>query len=308
MSDNEFASSKPGPQSDPAEIARSAEPVAGPLPELPAGESAPVEQVECWRCGKSVDKGAATCKYCRAPLSEESETQARNRRRRPGEASPLVLVMGVFTVFLVTTLVYGLTQRFELTPRGRLDAESYRRRIFCTLGVEFVDTLVVVVALAYIARPPSLPDRTPLCRAATWAASVPALAGLLAANVAYHVMLKSIIAPPEFLREWQPRGSVLLWSVLAICVQPAIVEELFFRYLVLGSLLRATGVHGAVLISSVMFGIAHIGVPLSVPYLIVLGVALGYTRLGSGGLVVPMLMHFVHNGVVLYLEHLKHLQ
>jgi membrane protease YdiL (CAAX protease family) len=87
-----------------------------------------------------------------------------------------------------------------------------------------------------------------------------------------------------------------------ICVQPAIVEELFFRHLVLGVLRSNLGVHGAVFISSVMFALAHIGVPLSMPVLFVLGLGLGYARVASGGLLLPMAMHFVHNAVVIGVE------
>jgi uncharacterized protein len=85
-------------------------------------------------------------------------------------------------------------------------------------------------------------------------------------------------------------------------VQPAIVEELFFRHLVLGSLRTTLGGHGAVWLSSVMFALAHIGTPISLPVLMVLGVVLGYARWGSGGLALPMVLHFLHNLFVLLLE------
>ena len=37
-----------------------------------------------------------------------------------------------------------------------------------------------------------------------------------------------------------------------------IIEELFFRYLALGTLRRYLGVHGAVWVSAVMFGVGHV--------------------------------------------------
>jgi membrane protease YdiL (CAAX protease family) len=40
----------------------------------------------------------------------------------------------------------------------------------------------------------------------------------------------------------------------------------------------------------------------SVPYLILMGAFLAYMRLASGTIVLPMLLHFVHNFVILILE------
>jgi CAAX protease family protein len=80
------------------------------------------------------------------------------------------------------------------------------------------------------------------------------------------------------------------------------VEEWFFRYLALGSLRPFVGVHGAVLISAVMFGTAHIFNPLGIPMLMVVGVVLGYARVASGGMLLPILMHFGHNAAILLIE------
>lgn len=56
------------------------------------------------------------------------------------------------------------------------------------------------------------------------------------------------------------------------------------------------------LTSSLMFGLAHVGQPFSIPVLILIGVTLGYARIHSGGLALPMLMHGAHNFVVLWIE------
>ncbi len=89
---------------------------------------------------------------------------------------------------------------------------------------------------------------------------------------------------------------------LAVCVQPALMEELFFRYLALGVLRSSVGVHTAVLVTSVMFAMAHIGAPLGLPVLFVLGIGLGYARVASGGMLLPMAMHFLHNAAVMAIE------
>ena len=90
-------------------------------------------------------------------------------------------------------------------------------------------------------------------------------------------------------------------TVLLICVQPAIVEELFFRQMTLGVLRRSMNVHAAVWVTGAMFALAHLGNPLGMPYLFLAGGVFGYAR-AYGGLPLAMLMHFVHNFAVIAYE------
>jgi membrane protease YdiL (CAAX protease family) len=56
-----------------------------------------------------------------------------------------------------------------------------------------------------------------------------------------------------------------------------------------------------VLLSSFFFAAAHLGQLIAFPVLFLLGVVLAYARVYSGGLALPMLIHFLHNFAVLYL-------
>jgi membrane protease YdiL (CAAX protease family) len=129
-----------------------------------------------------------------------------------------------------------------------------------------------------------------------WLSFLAALALALLINQAYHKVLTN------FLRlHWagEEAWDISVVTILLVVVQPAIIEELFFRYFALGSLTKITGAHSAVIISGVLFGFAHIYAPLSMPYLVVLGIFLGYSRLASRGLALPMLLHAIHNLVVM---------
>jgi membrane protease YdiL (CAAX protease family) len=172
------------------------------------------------------------------------------------------------------------------------------------LAIEFVDTLLVLFAVFWVSRPPALPKRSFESRAASWLGAVPMLLLLLGLNLGYHFWLKKILALPVWFEGMREKEDFSAWNILATCAQPAIIEELFFRYLALGTLRRFMNTPGAVAVSSVMFGIAHIGVPLSIPMLTVVGFGLGYLRVTSGGLALPMLMHFAHNFVILLLNSL----
>ena len=164
-----------------------------------------------------------------------------------------------------------------------------------------VDTAIVFASLWIVARPKAglrvgVADRA---IGITW--SFVALGIALAINVAYHALLLWYLDVPEWL-VINPLQDADVWLIAAICVQPAIVEELFYRYLVLDTLRAVMRVNTAVWVSRLMFAVAHIGVPLSMPALMVVGVALGYARVWSGTLWLPMILHGVHNAVVLYVE------
>lgn len=93
------------------------------------------------------------------------------------------------------------------------------------------------------------------------------------------------------------------WSavILFVCVQPAIVEELAFRGVILGALRGVVGTRDAVVVSSLMFAFLHLGI-LSFPHLFLIGLMLGFLRVRSGSLYPCMLMHFLHNLLVVLSE------
>jgi len=210
----------------------------------------------------------------------------------PQISSALGLLLGFFGALLLVSLIQGLTLH-GLAKSNNLTWEIIEQ---ITWVVAAVDTLLVVVALLLLPRPSPLPRIAGEGQALAWVGAVPVLAILLGLNFAYHWLLQRAIGIDPNV------GGKLPFSVslfLLICVLPAIMEELFFRYLALGTLRRYMGLHSAVLVSSVMFGMAHVGQPFSIPVLTVVGIGLGYMRVASRGLALPMLMHFAHNLVVL---------
>ena len=85
----------------------------------------------------------------------------------------------------------------------------------------------------------------------------------------------------------------LLWLGLL----PGLSEELLFR----GVMLPALGLTwGAVLLSSLVFGVLHLSSLQQWPYVVwatIVGLALGYAALVTGNLAVPVLAHIVTNWV-----------
>jgi hypothetical protein len=188
--------------------------------------------LSCWRCGRVEIPVDGRCPSCAARVVDEPTGSARPADDSQRLQSPLLFVLGAYALFLLTSVVWGwvlLADHGRMTPDQVLEG---------TLVVEVVDTVLVFVALAIVGRLP-LPERSGRTRASAWLLGLPALALLLCLNLVYGIAIRDYIKPPDFLNP--PATPITFFTVAIICLQPAIVEELFFRYLALGVLVRATG-------------------------------------------------------------------
>jgi membrane protease YdiL (CAAX protease family) len=105
----------------------------------------------------------------------------------------------------------------------------------------------------------------------------------------------------DYLSDFTSAGYSFGWAVLLIAVQPAIIEELAFRGVILSALEPVLGGPEALLVSALMFAILHLSVP-SIPHLFVLGIVLAWLRQRTGSLYAGMVAHFSHNLLVLLAE------
>jgi membrane protease YdiL (CAAX protease family) len=258
------------------------------------------EWARCWRCAKTIRRAERECPHCRAPRRRLSDADG-GAARAPDATAPMAKVMVFFGLFLLTSLVFGALTSFGLGDQTPTPATA-RRQLNLILGVEILDAALVGAALVVVGRRRRWPPMSRLPQAVLFVAAVIGVFALVAVNGTYHEALRRYLSLEPTRDVIVAAAGITPLVVIAYCVQPAIVEELFFRYLTLDTLRGVMTVHQAVFISSLMFGIAHIGVPLSVPMLILVGVPLGYARAVSGNLALPMLIHFLHNGIILVLE------
>lgn len=110
----------------------------------------------------------------------------------------------------------------------------------------------------------------------------------------------------KFITTFKGPGDFLL-GFLLIAVLPAIGEEFAFRGMLQPSLNRATGnIHIAVWVTAILFSAFHFQFLGFVPRLI-LGVLFGYLYAWSGSLLLPMVAHFVNNGLMVILIYVHQL-
>ena len=89
----------------------------------------------------------------------------------------------------------------------------------------------------------------------------------------------------------------LLMALLTVAVVPALSEELMFRGLVQGRLLRGVmSEHVAVWVAAAIFSAIHVEFAGFLPRLF-LGALLGYAYRWTGSLWIPILLHLLFNGI-----------
>lgn len=263
--------------------------------------------IECWRCDQSYDETLPSCPLCAAENRHSGAvSHSRNRRNDEHKTSPaIVKVVWAFALLAGTSIAFALVNATS-PPKFAEGTVEFAREVFIKIGVlEFVDTILVLAAFALIAVRPKWPELPTAKKTLTWLAAFPLLAVVLTINLGYHWWLRESLGLQDVLGNVTGFAQLWPWILITICIQPAIVEELFFRHVALGAALEVTPPTQAIFISSILFAMAHLGTPLSIPTLTLLGIVLGYLRLLSGGLLLPMLFHFLHNLIVVLLEQMS---
>ena len=222
---------------------------------------------------------------------DEPPPRRRRKKRPPPKPNRLIPLFVGYGVMLGLLLVSAVLTVMAVVAQNVDVSEEYANWVM----VSFEAACTVLVGFVALAIGRVRPHRSESqVRIAAWTVAFPMLAVLLVVNIGFTTTLRDLLK----IQHVAGPGLTLV-TFCIICLQPALVEEWFFRHLALGTLRESVGVHGAVWISGAMFGVAHLLNPIGIPYLIGVGVCFGYLQVWSGGLLLPMLLHAVHNVAVL---------
>jgi len=94
----------------------------------------------------------------------------------------------------------------------------------------------------------------------------------------------------------------LLLNLVVVALLPAVCEEVFYRGFLVTAFKGKDSNKRAIILSAVLFGFMHIDFIRIVPTAI-LGITLAYAVYKTGSLFVPMLMHFLNNGLMILANH-----
>jgi sodium transport system permease protein len=135
------------------------------------------------------------------------------------------------------------------------------------------------------------------------------LIGLSAWTVSAGILIR-FLPPPDSLIEALEKMLLLgderkpLWTLLLVlAITPAVCEELFFRGLIMSGL-RRYGKWPAILISALLFGLAHSSIYRLLPTLF-LGVLLGLIVWRTGSILCAIILHALNNGLAVTMLHFR---
>lgn len=95
----------------------------------------------------------------------------------------------------------------------------------------------------------------------------------------------------------------LIINLFTIAVLPALLEEMIYRGYILRTL-RAYGDGFAVLISAMLFSLMH-GNLRQIPFAFIVGLFLGFLYVQTNNIWIPIVVHFINNGISVVMEYLS---
>jgi CAAX protease family protein len=225
-------------------------------------------------------------------LVMESGDMVIDPTRRPGSGR---LIAWVVFVLVLTSLSY-------LSRLGGTDTPEDLAYRYSSSVAALIQYGIMLGILLLIARGLPLREVFALRRPASW----PRALGLAVLALIVIWIVSAALSPfldankeqglvPD---DWDSSraGAFIAFFVVVALVAPA-VEELTYRGLGF-TLLAPYGTWAAILITGVLFGLAH-GLLIALPVLTVFGVVIGWLRARTASIYPPMALHATFNGVAL---------
>jgi len=260
---------------------------------------------------RSVDRNeqAGTCRYCGAKLMRgyyfclRCATPYKDWRSVAPDPGPPLLtekdlirrkaphVWPLFWTYVVVVVGTGLISYLFLQEDNPALALGFRTVVLfvttCVFAAMHFPSLSVQLRKVGFGHP------------AAWmglAALVPALA----INYGYHAFIVKLagIPVPDPLARLRQGGLDEATLIFLFCVCPAVLEEIAFRGLVQHWLQAAIEPARALILASALFAALHFSIA-SAPYLFAVGMLLGWLKWRTGALYPSMLVHLLHNLVVI---------
>lgn len=123
---------------------------------------------------------------------------------------------------------------------------------------------------------------------------------LLLFNYMYHfVFIANFVEVRSFNDLFKEMHLGLPSELTLFCILPAITEEVAFRGLIQHWLTTVIRPWRAIVLGAALFAAIHLSV-VSAPYLFLMGLLLGWSKWKTGSLYPAMVIHFLHNAVVLF--------
>jgi membrane protease YdiL (CAAX protease family) len=133
---------------------------------------------------------------------------------------------------------------------------------------------------------------------ASWADGSMVLLGVVLLTAA-SIVVEPLLAlfPEKYLEQLNAMVGTGGWTILTTVVAAPILEEVFFRGLLLDGLSRRWNASAAVAASALLFGAAHLPILPQAVNAFVVAVVMGYIYLSTRSLIPVIVIHAINNGL-----------
>lgn len=215
------------------------------------------------------------------------------------------LASGVLSSVLFIVFALGWTIFEFISNHMSLQSDVFVERVTELINSQMIVAVLfsnlIVILLYWLilwCRKQKLGEYTGLLPAKTLHVVGAMIAGLVL-NVVVGCVLEQLPLPSDMIQEYAEGMEELLGGsfvvvLFTVAIVAPFVEEFVFRGALLRALQNTLNTPVAVLLSSVLFAVAHVG-PIQVTYAFVIGVLLCVVRLSSGSLWCSIAMHIAFN-------------
>jgi membrane protease YdiL (CAAX protease family) len=198
-------------------------------------------------------------------------------------------LMILAAIFFAATLVAGVCMAVMMFAYPDIEQGL---SMFIVYTVQFL--LAVIGGIIWLQRQGDVRLRFGV----SWHAGLSILGGVVLITAA-SLVLEPLIAmfPAHYLEELNGLIGSGGWTIVTTVVAAPILEELFFRGLVLENLAKRWSGTAAVVASAALFGAAHLPILPQALNAFVLAILMGYIYLATRSLIPVIIIHAINNGI-----------
>lgn len=199
-------------------------------------------------------------------------------------------IVAIIAIYVASSLCFGWLSiplsRLEILPQG------------CVQMIVYVLTFVATISYALWVRWMRTGSRGGEALFSGWKVDLTWIFFGMIALFAATILIEPVLSlfPDRWLELIESQMRLGGWMMLTVVVAAPILEEILFRGIIQGSLVRKYGPWRGVLVASAVFGIVH-GIPQQVVNAFFVGMVLGFVYYCSRSLVVVMVIHAINNAV-----------
>lgn len=238
----------------------------------------------CKKCSSKLIEGSKFCSTCGAQISKRAEDEKKS-------------VLNRVIIFYVTTIIFIVVSAYV--------NDHFYESFLAELFIEIAFALMIMLF--------SLDDHKELLK--LYKFPKPSASAILITTVVPIVTAFSVsfvvgyindLIDPTYNNNYYTDHlylqNPLLWSIIFVAILPPIFEELAFRGYLYNQLRKITSGNITIIATAFLFALVHFSF-ISLLWIFPFGLFLGYLRKKYNTIWYGMIVHFIHNFIVLMIDY-----